>query len=126
MKVQSAIFSCSDYPSFFHLRTAPMIRVTFLIDRGEDSESYAVNSFLPLLHALPDTLRLDAARVIASAAGEVRARIIIDVFFEDEARMNLAFASSEGRRISREIMNSAGSGMEMVTSEVLAAGGKSA
>ena len=103
-----------------------MIRVTFFIDRGEDSESYAVNSFLPLLHALPDTVRLDAARVIASATGEVRARIIIDVLFEDETRMNLAFASAEGRRISREIMDSAGAGLEMLTAEVLAAGGKSA
>lgn len=103
-----------------------MIRVTFFIDRGEDSEPFALNSFLPLLQALPDTVRLDAARVIATAAGEVRARIMIDVFFEDEARMNLAFASAEGRRVSREIMNSAGAGMEMVTSEVLAAGEKSA
>lgn len=103
-----------------------MIRVTFFIDRGEDSESYAVNSFLPLLYMLTDIVRLDASRVIASASGEIRARIIIDAFFEDEARMNLAFASAEGRRVSREIMNSSGAGMEMVTSEMLAAGDKSA
>jgi hypothetical protein len=34
--------------------------------------------------------------------------------------MNEAFASAEGRRISREIMESAGKGMEMLTLEVLA------
>ena len=95
-----------------------MIRVTFIIDRGEESETYATNTFLPLLRALPDVERLDAARVVASA-GELRPRVLLDLYFADEARMNLAFASAEGRHISREIMNSAGSGMEMLTSEVL-------
>ena len=98
-----------------------MIRVTFLIDRGEDSAAFAEQTFLPLLRALPDVTRLDAARVIATASGDVKARLLFDLYFEDEARMNLAFACAEGRRISREIMNSAGAGMEMVTSEVLEA-----
>ncbi len=97
-----------------------MIRVTFFIDRGDESERYVVETFLPLLRALPDLQRLEAGRVIATAAGDIRARFQVDLLFEDEARMNQAFASAEGRRISREIMNNAGSGMEMVTSESLA------
>jgi hypothetical protein len=64
--------------------------------------------------------RLEAASVIASATGALRARILIDILFDDETDMNIAFASAEGRRISREIMNSAGAGLEMVTSESLA------
>ncbi|MBE0642604.1 MAG: EthD family reductase [Bacteroidetes bacterium] len=97
-----------------------MIRVTFFIDRGEESESYVEQTFLPLLRELPELRRIEAARVLASATGEVRARFLIDLLFDDEARMNQAFASAEGRRISREIMNNAGSGIEMVTSESLA------
>ena len=97
-----------------------MIRVTFFIDRGDESENYAVQTFLPLLRDLPELRRLEAARVIASATGELRARIQIDLLFDDEAQMNTAFASVEGRRISREIMNNAGAGIEMVTAESLA------
>lgn len=95
-----------------------MIRVTFFIERGEESDAYATNTFLPLLRALPDVERLDAARVIASA-GDLRPGLLFDLYFADEVRMNLAFASAEGRHVSREIMNSAGSGIEMLTSEVL-------
>ncbi|MFZ1731455.1 MAG: EthD family reductase [Bacteroidota bacterium] len=97
-----------------------MIRVTFFIDRGEESGAYAEQTFLPMLRELPGLRRLEAATVIATAAGAVRAKIIIDLLFDDEAQMNLAFASTEGRRISREIMNTAGAGLEMVTSESLA------
>jgi uncharacterized protein (TIGR02118 family) len=97
-----------------------MIRVTFLIDRGDESISYAEGIFLPLLRELPGMRRLEAASVIASATGALRARILIDILFDDETDMNIAFASAEGRRISREIMNSAGAGLEMVTSESLA------
>lgn len=98
----------------------PMMRVTFFIDRGDESDSYAEQIFLPLLRVLPGLRRLEAARVIASATGELHARILIDLLFDDESLMNLAFASAEGRRISREIMNTAGAGLEMVTSESLA------
>ncbi len=97
-----------------------MIRVTFFIDRGDESEVYAMQTFLPLLRDLPGLRRLEAARVIASATGDLRARIQIDLLFDDEAQMNIAFASVEGRHISREIMNNAGTGIEMVTAESLA------
>lgn len=97
-----------------------MIRVTFIIDRGEESEAFLEKTFLPLLRALPDVERLDAARVAASA-GDLRPHAICDLYFADEARMNQAFASADGRRISREIMNSAGAGLEMLTSEVIEA-----
>jgi uncharacterized protein (TIGR02118 family) len=118
MNGQNAIFPVRD--PFHQRKAAPMTRVTFLIDRGEDSTAYAEDILLPLLRSLPDVLRLDAANVIASASGDVRARVLLDLYFEDETRMNQAFASAEGRRISREIMNSAGAGMEMLTSDVFA------
>lgn len=126
MKVQNAIFSpvqCFLRTTLFiPTRVIAMTRVTFLIDRGEDSESYVTGTFLPLLRALADVRRLDVARVLAAAAEQLAARIIIDVYFEDEARMNASFASAEGRRVSREIINATGAGVEMVTSEVLDAG----
>ncbi|MDX9759751.1 MAG: EthD family reductase [Bacteroidota bacterium] len=99
-----------------------MTRVTFLIDRGEDSESYATRTFLPLLRALADVRRLEAARVLAAATAQLAARIIIDVYFDDDARMNESFASAEGRRVSREIINAAGAGIEMITADVLDVG----
>ncbi|MBR9977984.1 MAG: EthD family reductase [Bacteroidetes bacterium] len=96
-----------------------MIKVTFFINRGEESQTYLEKSLLPLLKELPDVLRLEAAEIVASASGNINARMMVDVLFEDETRMNLAFASAEGRRISREIMNSAGAGLEMITAQPL-------
>lgn len=96
-----------------------MIKVTFFINRGEESQTYLEQSLLPLLKELPDVVRLEAAEIVASASGDIKARMMVDVLFEDETRMNLAFASVEGRRISREIMNSAGAGLEMITAQPL-------
>jgi uncharacterized protein (TIGR02118 family) len=97
-----------------------MIKVTFFIDRGEESKSYLEQSLLPLLKDLPDVVRVEASEIMASASGDVKARVMVDVLFENETHMNLAFASVEGRRISREIMNSAGSGLDMITSQPIA------
>jgi hypothetical protein len=120
MKVQNAIFSFVPFLPAIGMNT--MTRVTFLIDRGEDSESYATRTFLPLLRALADVRRLEAARVLAAATAQLAARIIIDVYFDDDARMNESFASAEGRRVSREIINAAGAGIEMITADVLDVG----
>ena len=97
-----------------------MIRVLFFIDRGEASAAYAEDLFLPLLRDLPGVRRLEAARVVARASGDLRAEIVIDLLFDGEDEMNQAFASAAGRRVSREIMQNAGAGMEMVTAESLA------
>jgi uncharacterized protein (TIGR02118 family) len=96
-----------------------MIRVAWLF-QGKDEESYVRTSFLPLVTALPGATQIRFARVVASAAGDLPARFILEAHFASEDEMNEAFASAEGRRISREIIESAGKGMEMLTLEVLA------
>jgi uncharacterized protein (TIGR02118 family) len=97
-----------------------MLRVFLFIDRGESSAAYARDVLLPLLRELPGVRRLDAARVIARATGDVRAEAVVDLSFDSEEEMNVAFASAAGRRVSREIMNNASAGLEMVTAESLA------
>ena len=95
-----------------------MIRVAWLF-QGKDEESYVRSSFLPLVTALPGVTDIRLSRVVAAAGGDLPARFILEAHFATEDEMNAAFASAEGRRVSREIMDSAGKGMDMLTLEVL-------
>ncbi|MCB2203103.1 EthD family reductase [bacterium] len=93
-----------------------MIRTIWLFN-DKEQEAYIKESFLPLLHALPGAEGIAMLRVVASAMGEFPAQLMVEARFATEDAMNEAFASPEGRRISREIMESSGQGMEMVTLE---------
>lgn len=95
-----------------------MIRTTWLF-RDKEQETYVKDTFLPLLRTLKGAERVSMLRVVASAMGDFPARFIVEAYFASEDVMNEAFASAEGRRISREIMQSSGEGMEMVTLESL-------
>jgi len=83
----------------------------------KDSETYVTGTFLPLVQAIPGAEGVALARVTASGMGEFPARFVVEARFADEDAMNDALATAEGRRISREIMESAGKGMEVVTLE---------
>lgn len=83
----------------------------------KDAEPYITGSFLPLVREIPGAEGVTLSRVTATGMGEFPARFVVEARFPDEDRMNDALATAEGRRISREIMESAGKGMEVVTLE---------
>lgn len=92
-----------------------MLRVSYLFaGTDEEREQYVRENFMPLLQELPEVRRVDTWRVTEVAVGEVRARFIVDAWFDDEHAMHTAFASAEGRRVAREIMATDGRGMEMI------------
>ncbi len=95
-----------------------MTKVIWLFADGE-AESYIARNFLPMVREIPGAEEVTLSRVVASAMGEFPARFLVEARFATEDVMNAAFASAEGRRISREIMESAGKGMEMVTLDVM-------
>ena len=93
-----------------------MTRLLWLFN-DKDSEPYITGSFLPLVRAIPGAEDVALARVTASGMGEFPARFVVEARFPDDNVMNDALATAEGRRVSREIMESAGKGMEVVTLE---------
>ncbi|MDT8325504.1 MAG: hypothetical protein RRA94_15425 [Bacteroidota bacterium] len=95
-----------------------MTRLLWLFN-DKDSEPYLTGSFLPLVREIPGTDGVSLLRVTASGMGEFPARFVVEARFETEDGMNDALATAEGRRVSREIMESAGKGMEVVTLEVM-------
>ena len=88
-----------------------MIRMTYLFTSATDDkalEEYIDSKVYPLMKALPGMQRLEAATVAGTPMGSIPLRGIVDVFFSDEDAMNVAFASGEGKKLSREITISAG------------------
>lgn len=95
-----------------------MLRVSYLFQGSdEDRDAYVRETFAPMLRELPDVRRVDLWRVTEVAVGEVRARFIIDAWFDDEHAMHAAFSSAEGREVAREIIAVEGKGMEMIAAE---------
>ena len=99
-----------------------MIRMTHLLlsaDEDEGLPAYLSETYMPLLRELPGAERVEAAVVTGRTLGEIPVRAIVDVYFSDEDAMNSAFASAEGRKVSREIMGGRGANMDILTSTVL-------
>ncbi len=99
-----------------------MIRMTYLFTSTTDDgalENYIVDKLYPLMKALPGMQRLEAATVAGIPLGDIPLRGIVDLFFNDEDTMNEAFASGEGKQLSREITANAVSSVEIFTCEVL-------
>ena len=97
-----------------------MTVVTFLItsEIDENAESYLTDTFLPILRAVPGATDVLEMRVLASTTEALRLRWQFQLRFDDEDAMNTAFASTEGRNLSRELMARQGKGVEMLTAEI--------
>jgi len=98
-----------------------MIRATFLFATASEEDTNAwFSSFLPMIEQLPGLQRYEHTAVIMSATGTLPAGTLVDVYFEDEASMNTAFASAVGKHISRSIVSPGIPLLDMLTSEVQA------
>ena len=73
-----------------------MIRVTHLFIAGPADtgvEDYIRDTYLPLLHALPNALRVESAFVIETPLGSTQVRAFVDQYFEDVDDMTAAMVS---------------------------------
>ncbi len=80
---------------------------------GEECRTEA--ALFELLKSVPGVLRLERGTVSSRSTGEIRVGSLIDVYFRDEDGMNAAYASPDGKRISREVMNNPAAVVEVLT-----------
>lgn len=98
-----------------------MLQVTFLISDAADEnfESYVRDVFFSMLSQLPGAQGTALFRLLASTTEELQQRYMLQAQFPDEDAMNAAFASAAGKKISREILDRSGKGVEMLTAELI-------
>ncbi len=93
-----------------------MLRQSWMfLPAAEGEENRVESTIRELFRLLPGVLRLEQGTVTSSATGEIRATSFLDVYFADEDAMNSAYASPEGKRISREIMSSTAGVLDVLT-----------
>lgn len=98
-----------------------MIQVTFLIsaEADENLDVYVSKTFAPIMRALPGAEEITVMKMLASTTDAMRLRWQLQLRFADEDTMNTSFASVEGRRLSRELMDRQGAGVEMLTADLV-------
>ncbi len=93
-----------------------MLRQSWMFVPAAEGEVNLVDSTISeLFRLLPGVLRLEQGTVSSSSTGEIRVASVIDVYFADEDAMNSAYASPEGKRISREVMNNTAAVLDVLT-----------
>lgn len=82
-----------------------MVRMTQLFDLGdqETSKEYYNESVRPRVSKLPNLVRHEAALVQGKPLSGAETTLIVDLYFEDEHKMDEAFASEAGKTYSNEL-----------------------
>jgi hypothetical protein len=98
-----------------------MLQVTFLISdtADENIEPYVRDVFFSMLSQLPGAQGAAVFHMLTSTTEALKLRYMLQIQFTDEDAMNAAFASATGKKISRELMDRSGKGVEMLTAELL-------
>jgi hypothetical protein len=91
-----------------------MIRQTWMFDAAEGDGLPVSRTIHQLFGTLPGVLRLEYGEISSRSTGMIQAASILDVYFADEDEMNAAYASAEGKRISREVMNNTGALLDVL------------
>ena len=98
-----------------------MVKMVQLFRTGgrEEAEAFFAGTYKPVLDQLPGLERYEASLVTGLPLGEFQANLIVDLYFQDEPAMDAAFASAEGKNISRELTALGGKNVESIESVII-------
>jgi uncharacterized protein (TIGR02118 family) len=92
---------------------------------NHDKFENSYNDLLALVERMPDVTRRQVISVMGSPMGDSRIYRILEVYFEDRARMEDSLKSKSGQEAGGELMRFPAKSFEMVFAEVYEeAGGK--
>ena len=99
-----------------------MVKLTVLYLNPDDSdafEEYYANTHMPMVPKIPNLLRYEAARVVATPDGsELPYHRIFEGYFEDMEQLQGGMGSEEGEAAVADIENFATGGVTIFISEV--------
>jgi uncharacterized protein (TIGR02118 family) len=99
-----------------------MVKITVLFNHPDDPaafEDYYANTHRPLIDALPDLQRFEAARVVATpGGGDPPYYRIAELWFEGTDQLEDAVGSEEGERAMADLQNFASGGATFLICEV--------
>ncbi len=103
-----------------------MVKLTVLYGHPDDPdafEDYYANTYMPMVREIPDLLRYEAAKAVATSDGsEDRSAPpyyrTFEGYFEDVGRLQSGMSSSEGQAASADIPNFATGGATIFISEI--------
>ncbi len=103
-----------------------MLKLTVLYGHPDDPdafEDYYANTHMPMVREIPDLLRYEAAKAVATPDGSEDGSAppyyrTFEGYFEDVGRLQSGMSSSEGQAASADIPNFATGGATIFISEI--------
>ncbi len=99
-----------------------MVKGTALFGHPEDPdafEEYYANTHVPLVQKIPNLLRFEPARVVATPDGSEPSYYRIgELYFEDIEQMQVSLSSDEGQAVVSDMQNFVTGGVTMLISDL--------
>ncbi len=103
-----------------------MVKWTVLYEHPDDPDAfvdYYANTHMPMVREIPDLLRYEAAKAVATPDGSEDGSAppyyrTFEGYFEDVGRLQSGMSSSEGQAASADIPNFATGGATIFISEI--------
>ncbi len=98
-----------------------MVKLVALYRMPEDVKAFDEHYFgihTPLVRKWPGLLKLEVARITGAPIGEPKHHLMAEMYFESEETMQRAIASPEGKATARDLMEFAGSLVQMFYAKV--------
>jgi len=100
-----------------------MVKLIALYGKPDDPQAFDRHYFevhTPLARKMPGLRRLEASPVTGSPGGEPRYHLVAEMYFDDQAALNAAMKSEEGKAAARDLMSFAGKIVHLMVAEVRA------
>ncbi|OGU32636.1 MAG: ethyl tert-butyl ether degradation protein EthD [Ignavibacteria bacterium GWA2_55_11] len=98
-----------------------MVKLVALYRMPEDTKAFDdhyESIHTPLVKKWPGLKRLEVARITGAPIGEPKHYLIAEMYFEDQDALQRALSSPEGKAAARDVMDFAGSLVQMFYAEV--------
>lgn len=98
-----------------------MVKLIVLYSKPEDPaafDKHYAEVHGPLAKKMPGLKKFELGRVTGSPMGEPRYYLTAELYFDDEAALNAAFASPEGKASAKDVMGFAGKIVHMMVAKV--------
>lgn len=99
-----------------------MVKLVAMYRTPEDKEAFDRHYFeihTPIIRRWQGLRRLEIARITGAPIGEPKQYLLAEMYFDDEASMQKAIASADGKAAARDLMEFAGSLVTMFYADVV-------